>query len=93
MNAFYIFVFHQFLFEGFGSQMTSCVKELRVLETLSEKERALALLKEIAVWVEPVMKKRNWCVPLVAECNFRNPGILGMNHNGEKNGRKENFWF
>lgn len=62
--------------------MTSCVGEIRILENLQEKNRALELLKEIASWVEPVMKKRGWFVPLLCECNFGSPNILGMNHNG-----------
>ena len=62
--------------------MTSCIGELRVLENQPESKRASELMKEIAVWVEPIMKKRSWFVPLFVECNFGSPNVLGMNHNG-----------
>jgi hypothetical protein len=68
--------------EVFVFGMTSCIGEIRVVDKLPDKNRAEDLLKEVASWVEPVMKKQGWFVPLLSECNFGNPGILGMNHNG-----------
>jgi hypothetical protein len=60
--------------------MTSRIGEMKVLEG-SDKAKAAELMKDIAVWVEPVMKKRNWFVPLLSERNFPQDGILGMNTN------------
>ncbi len=60
---------------------TSCIGQITVLE-LPKKDRAMELLREVAVWVEPVMKKHSWFVPLLAERNFGIPNVLGMNTGG-----------
>ncbi len=59
---------------------TSCIGQITVLD-LPKKERAMELMREVAVWVEPVMKKHGWFVPCFAERNFHG-GFLGMNING-----------
>jgi DNA-dependent metalloprotease WSS1 len=64
--------------------MTSRIRELKAIDNLPDKERALSVLKEIAVWVEPIMTKRDWLVGSLEECNFRVPNIAGMNYNAGK---------
>lgn len=53
------------------------------METLNlpERDKAAELLRETAEWVQPIMRKRSWTVPLLGECNFRSNGTLGMNIN------------
>lgn len=61
--------------------MTSCIGEMTTLEGLPDRDKADGLMKEVAKWVEPLMRAHSWFVPLFAERNFSG-NVLGMNYNG-----------
>ena len=56
----------------------SCIKQITVLPGAGSDE-AMKLMREIAAWVEPLMKKYGWVVGVFAEKNFASPHVLGMN--------------
>ena len=41
-------------------------------------DKALHLLKRIASLVKPIMRKRNWVLPVLAEFFPDNPSLLGI---------------
>lgn len=63
--------------------MTEQIGRLVALN-LPRKDEAEAMLKDVAVWVQPIMRKHGWVVPVVEERCFRG-NVIGMNINrGQK---------
>jgi len=61
------------------------VLEVTVLPKLQNADKAKEILQKACWQVQPIMRKRSWRVPVVAEFLPRSPNLLGLNHNsGEK---------
>ncbi|KAG8887961.1 hypothetical protein FRB99_004182, partial [Tulasnella sp. 403] len=52
------------------------------LKDMPREKEALAILQKVASLVKPIMRKRNWHLPELAEFYPSNPGLLGLNING-----------
>eukprot|EP00177_Eucheuma_denticulatum_P005717 GFKZ01010420.1.p1 GENE.GFKZ01010420.1~~GFKZ01010420.1.p1 ORF type:complete len:298 (+),score=32.86 GFKZ01010420.1:289-1182(+) len=67
-----------------NSPIFHCCQTLQTLP-LPEKPTAHSLLQRAANQVRPLMAKRRWSVPLLAEFYPPQPNLLGLNHNhGQK---------
>ncbi|KAI8854292.1 WLM domain-containing protein [Chytridium lagenaria] len=65
------------------SANTTCVVEFKTCGKVNDHE-ALSILKRVASLVKPIMKKRNWTIPLLREFFPQNPNLLGLNVNRGK---------
>ncbi|KIY97197.1 DNA damage response protein WSS1 [Monoraphidium neglectum] len=57
------------------------VHEIKVLSGKEDVPRARQLLESVARQVQPIMRRRQWRVPLLSEFFPRNPNLLGININ------------
>jgi DNA-dependent metalloprotease WSS1 len=48
------------------------------LNDMPQSEVALALLQRVASLVKPIMKKRSWVLPVLAEFYPSNPALQGV---------------
>ena len=55
----------------------SLVKSFTHLKGRPQEERALELLQKIASLVKPIMQKRGWTLPVLAEFFPKNDNLLG----------------
>jgi len=61
------------------------VLEIKEMAKLPSSAEAKRILEKVCWQVQPIMRKRRWCVPLVVEFLPRSAGLLGLNTNaGEK---------
>lgn len=62
------------------SDLFKCCHSLTVLRWVGD-DQALSLLERATTQVRPIMAKRKWTVPLVAEFYPPSSNLLGLNHN------------
>ncbi|PPQ64287.1 hypothetical protein CVT26_002170 [Gymnopilus dilepis] len=61
------------------------VQSFTHLKDMKNADKALHMLQRVASLVKPIMRKRNWVLPVLAEFFPDNPALLGLNVNmGQK---------
>ncbi|EMD42291.1 hypothetical protein CERSUDRAFT_110816 [Gelatoporia subvermispora B] len=58
------------------------IKSFTHLKDRPKADKALPLLQRIASLVKPIMRKRGWVLPVLAEFFPESPNLLGLNVNG-----------
>ncbi|KAK9861861.1 hypothetical protein WJX84_005300 [Apatococcus fuscideae] len=74
--------------QNFQAEDVYKVLDTQILNKPNSQE-ALKLLQQVARQVQPILRARQWRVPLLSEFSPKNPGLLGLNIGGGGGGTQE----